>query len=66
MRELKQVELEVIQAGSFWGSFCATSSIVAGVGGIAAGLGLIAVTGGAAGIALGIVGASCGAAYYFT
>jgi hypothetical protein len=64
MRELEQVELEFIQAGDFWGSFCATSSIVAGTGGIVAGLGLIAVSGGSAAVVIGVVGLSCGLAYY--
>ena len=65
MRELSNIELEVIHAGSFWGSFCATSGIIAGTGSIAAGLGLIAVSGGTALIVGGVLGASCGAAYYF-
>jgi hypothetical protein len=64
MRELTNLELEIIQGGDFWGSFCATSGIIAGGGGIFAGFGLIAVTGGTAAIVLGVVGLSCGLAYY--
>ncbi len=64
MRELNNTELEVIHGGDFWGSFCATSGIIAGTGGIAAGLGLKAVTGGTAAVVLRVVGVSCGLAYY--
>ena len=64
MKTLDIQTMESISAGSFWGSFCATGSIISGAAGLAAYAGLIAISGGTAIVGLGILAVGCGLAYY--
>jgi len=62
MKTLRTQEMETIIAGGFWDGFCASTSIVGGVAGIAAYAGLITISGGTAIIGLAVIGIGCGIA----
>ena len=62
MKKLELNQLESIQGGGFWGSFCGTSSIIGGAAALAARAGLIAITGGTAAVGFAIIGVACGVA----
>lgn len=64
MKKLELNQLEAIQGGGFWGSFCGASGIIGGAAAIASYAGLIAITGGAAAIGFAVIGIGCGIAAF--
>lgn len=64
MKTLELSEMESISGGGFWEGFCGASSIVGGIGSLAAYAGLVTISGPVAVVGLAVIGVGCGIAAF--